>query len=71
MIINVETVAVVKKINPASDITYACSSQSFMKTTGEIVSLVETSDPFEVRMICYNQALDRITTIHNYGEPYK
>ena len=39
-----------------------------MRTPGEIVSLVGTSRRSEVRMICYNQAEDTITTIHNYGD---
>ena len=66
MILHAETAAVVRVINPASDIKFDCSSQSFMRTPGEIVSLVETSE-CEVQMICYNQAEDTITTIHNYG----
>jgi len=41
--------------------------QSFMKVEGEIVSLVGTGEG-EVSMICYNQADDAVTIIHNYGE---
>jgi len=37
-----------------------------MRTPGELVSFVMTED-YEVRMICYNQAEDTITTIHNYS----
>ena len=37
-----------------------------MRSPGEIVSLVMTEEE-EVQMICYNQAEDTITTIHNYG----
>ena len=37
-----------------------------MKVDGEIVSLVRTNRN-QVHMICYNQAEDTITTIHNYG----
>ena len=53
-------------IDPTSEIKFWCCSQSFMKTPGEIVSLVNTSEK-EVHAICYNQAEDTITTIHNYG----
>ena len=70
VVLSVVTGAVVKHIDPASDITFACDGQSFMKTTGEIVSLVVTEDD-DIRMICYNLADDRITTIHNYGGEYQ
>ena len=56
----------VKKIDLARYIKFVCFSQSFMKTPGEIVSLVKTSRS-EVQMICYNQAANKVTTIHNYG----
>ena len=65
MLLNAETVAVVKMIDPVSEIKFFCHSQSFMKTPGEIVSLV-TRD-MEVLMICYNQAEDTMTTIKNFG----
>ena len=55
----------VRQIEPASDITFVCRGQSFMKTPGEIVSLVMTSYD-GVCVICYNQA-DNKVTIHNYG----
>ena len=66
VVLNAETCAVIKVIDLASEIKFECYSQSFMKTPGEIVSLVMTSK-MEVCMICYNQAEDTITTIHNYG----
>ena len=56
----------IRVINPASEILFNCRSQSFMRTPGEMVSLVKANTT-EVRMICYNQAEDTITTIHNYG----
>ena len=56
----------IKVINPVSEIKFLCRSQSFMRTPGELVSLVVTNKS-EVRMICYNQAEDTITTIHDYG----
>ena len=63
-----ETGAVVKKINPASEIKFVCRSQSYQKTSGEIISLVMTNYPKEeVHLISYNQADDTITTIRNYG----
>ena len=43
-----------------------CKGQSFQKTIGEIVSLVETPE-LVAHLISYNQAEDTITTIHNYG----
>ena len=67
MLLNAETCAVIKVINPASEIKFWCESQSFMKTPGEIISLVYTSKD-EVHLISYNQADDTIKTIHNYGE---
>ena len=66
VLLNSQTCAIVKMIDPASDIKFFCRSQSFMRTSGEIVSLVATRS-IEVCMICYNQAEDTITTIHNYG----
>ena len=66
MLLNAKTAAVVRVINPASEIKFDCFSQSFMRTPGEIVSLVKTSE-LEVQMICYNQADNKVTTIHNYG----
>ena len=65
VVLNAETCAVIKVINRASEIKLECSSQSFMRTPGEIVSLVFTLR-YEVLMICYNQADDTITTIQNY-----
>ena len=67
--LNAETAAVVKMIEPASDIKFDCSSQSFMKTPGVIVSLVRTSKS-EVHLISYNQAENTIKTINNYGSKY-
>ena len=52
----------VKMIDPRSKIKFVCRGQSFMKTPGELVSLVETEEE-GVQMICYNQAKDTITTI--------
>ena len=49
-------------IDPRSKIKFVCRGQSFMKTPGELVSLVETEEE-GVQMICYNQAKDTITTI--------
>ena len=57
----------IKVIDPASEIKFYCYSQSFMRTPGEIVSLVETSE-CEVHLISYNQADDTITTIQNNGK---
>ena len=37
-----------------------------MQTSGKLVSLVVTSRK-EVKLICYSQADDRITTIRDYG----
>ena len=65
MLLDAETAAVVRVINPVSDIELHCYSQSFMKTPGEIVSLVENDG--EIQMICYNQASNKVTTIRNYG----
>ena len=53
-------------INPSSKIKFVCYGQSFMRSAGEIVSVVLTRW-MEVCIICYNQAEDTITTIHNYG----
>ena len=44
VILNAKTATVIKVINPASDIKFTCESQSFMKTSGEIVSLVMTME---------------------------
>ena len=59
----------IKVIDPVSEIKFFCYSQSFMKNPGEIVSLVRTSRG-EVQIICYNQADNKVTTIHNYGKSY-
>ena len=59
----------VRVIDPVSDIKFTCFSQSFMRTPGEIVSLVFTNEG-DVRIICYNQAEDTVTTIHNCGGVY-
>ena len=56
----------VRVIDPVSDIEFYCEGQSFMRTPGEILSLVRTEDD-EVRIICYNQADNKVTTIHDYG----
>ena len=56
-----------KKKYPASEFKFNCYGPSLMKTPGEIVSLVWTYPQTEVRLIRYNQADDRITTICNYG----
>ena len=64
--LNAETCAVVRQIRLDSEITFSCYGQSFQKTSGEIISLVQT-DQHEVHMIRYNQAADTITTIFNYG----
>ena len=64
--LDAETVAVVRHIELARK--FSCIGQSFMKTPGEIVSLVMTYYPNEVHLISYNQAKDSITTIRNYGE---
>ena len=50
VLLNAETCAVVRVINPTSEIKFNCEGQSFMKTPGEIVSLVTTSK-HEVCMI--------------------
>ena len=65
VILNAETCSVVRVINPVSEIRFTCTGQSFMKTAGEIVSLVLTNTR-EVHLICYNQAKNRITTIQDY-----
>ena len=70
MLPNAETCAVVRQINPASEFKFDCRSQSFMRTPGEIISLVWT-DKYEVQMICYNQLKDTISIIHNYGYYWK
>ena len=67
MLLNAETAAVIKVIDPASEIKFECYSQSFMRSAGEIVSLVQT-DKGEVHLISYNQAENTIKTIQNYGE---
>ena len=67
VILNAKTGAVVRPIDPASEITFACASQSYMQKLGCVLSLVCTSEE-EVRLICYNQADNRIATIHNYGK---
>ena len=54
VVLNAQTGAVVRQIDPVSDIKFTCCSQSFMKTPGEIVSLVRIRDG-KVQMICYNQ----------------
>ena len=64
--LNAETAAVVRVIRPASQFKFTCTGQSFMKNPGEIVSLVWTNR-CEVRIICYNQADNKVTTIHDYG----
>ena len=68
MLLNAETAAVVRVIDPASEIKFMCTSQSFMRSAGEIVSLVRTNYNSEVLLISYNQADDTIETIHNYGK---
>ena len=68
VVLNAETGAVVRVISPASKIKFECSSQSFMRTPGEIVSLVKTDKDYEVQMMCYNQASNKVTFIHNYGK---
>ena len=74
MLLDAETGAVVKVIDPASNFKFYCISQSYMRSAGEIVSVVYTSngdnhpDKDEVCMICFNQAEDTITTICNYGK---
>jgi len=70
VLLNAETAAVVRVIDPVSEVKFIPVGQSFMKTPGEIVSLVRTSRPYEVQMICYNQADNKVTTIHNYGSFY-
>ena len=64
--INAETYAMIRQIGPSSDIKFLCGTKSFIKTPGEIVSFVMT-DMMELQMVCYNQAEDAVTTIHNYG----
>jgi len=54
-------------IDPVSEIKFVCASQSFMRSAGEIVSLVMTRE-LEVHLISYNQPDDTIKTIHNYGK---
>ena len=68
--LNAKTCAVIRVIDPVSELKFFCVGQSFMKIPGDLVSLVYTSRPMEVQMICYNQAEDTITTIHNYGRMY-
>ena len=67
VLLNAETAAVVRMIDPVSEIKFDCLSQSFMRSAGEIVSLVFTSK-LEVHLISYNQAENTIKTIQNYGE---
>ena len=62
VVLNTQTGAV-RVIDPISENTFTCESQSFMKTAGEIVSLVKTSSG-EVHIICYNQADDAIYTLY-------
>ena len=69
VVLNAET-GVVRQIEPSCEITFACYGQSFQKTSGEIVSLVETPGGVFLRMICYNQADDKVTTIKNFGSKY-
>ena len=57
----------VKKINPTSEITFICKSQSFQMTPGEIVSMVMTED-YKVHLISFDQANNTIATIRNYGD---
>ena len=58
-------------INPASEPaaeTFVClSNVSWQKTPNRIVSVVVCNKDYEVKMICYNQAKNRITTMRNYG----
>ena len=74
MIINAETCAVVKKIDPVADCyvyphnySFYCCSQSIMKTSGEMISLVFSYWHKEVRLFSYNQADETLTTVRNYG----
>ena len=65
VLLNVET-GLVKKIDLNIDVRFTCYSQSFLKTSGQIVSLVFTPMN-EVHMISYNKAANTVTTIENYG----
>ena len=55
MILNAETGALLRQIDPVSDIKFMSASQSFKKAAGEVVSLV-LNRKREVCLICFNQA---------------
>lgn len=69
VILDAKTGAIVKLIDPTSEISFACTGQSYKKKLGYSLSLVVT-DSMEVQIICYNHAENSITTVHSYGEMF-
>ena len=68
--INPRTGEVTRLIKPVSDMCLTSIGQSYMTTPGEIVSLALANSPiYELHMICFNQAKNTVTSIHNYGRP--
>ena len=67
VILDANTGAGVRRIEPASDITFTCEGQSYIQKPNKLVSLV-INRKTEVYLVCYNQTDDSISTIRNYGE---
>ena len=73
VVLNAQSCALVKHIDPASDCEFYCKGQTAQRTAGQVVALVNASvSPFvrgcrSLRMISYNQATDTVTTVLNYG----
>ena len=60
----------VTAINPASQIKFACYSESFMEKQGQLLCLVLDSKN-KVHLVRFHQANNSITSLRNYGRAYE
>ena len=69
VILNLNTQEVTA-IKPASQIKFACFSESFLEKQGLLLCLVMDYHNVNTHLIRFNQAANCITSVHNYGRFY-